>query len=562
MTNSKETIYIDVDDEITGIIDKVRDSASSLIVAVLPKRATVLQSSVNMKLLKRSADEASKKLVLITNEASLLPLAALSGIYVASDLNSKPDIPQMKDLKKSTNLSQENLDNNVINLEQSNPDQVEQPIGQLAKLAASIPLEDDIIPDQVVNLDKTKDSTVSKKPKKDKSLKVPNFNRFRVIFFLVVILLLIIGSGLYYALAIMPKAVIDIKTNASNIPINTPITLSTTSSSVDLVSNTIPAKQMSYSKTYTATVPTTGQQNNGQIASGNISISLSCSNSSSLNPPVNIPSGTGISYNNLTYITQASISLDTATNNKKCTNSPVSVLVDAVSPGSSYNLVSGAVMQVAPFTYDSVSYTSSDFSVSSLGISGGTDSIVQVVAQADINSATAQLNVNNNSASNILEQQFTQANLDPLPVTLTSSQPTVTDSAPVGATATSETVTEVITYNMYGVSKKDLVNILNSAISSQVSNSKQTILNNGFSNLSFNLGTSSTDLTLSTTAEVGPKINIKNLKKIIAGKKSGTVIADIKSNPNVTGVIMKLSPFWVTTVPTNPSDVIINIAKP
>ena len=76
---SKDTVYIDVDDEITTIIDKVRGSDKRIVALVLPKRAAVLQSVVNMKLLKRSADQAKKQLVLITSEAGLLPLARTFG---------------------------------------------------------------------------------------------------------------------------------------------------------------------------------------------------------------------------------------------------------------------------------------------------------------------------------------------------------------------------------------------------------------------------------------------------------------------------------------------------
>ena len=92
---AKDVIYIDVDDEITTIIDKVRGSQSKILALVLPKRATTLQSVVNMKLLKRSADETSKNLVLITSEAGLLPLAANVGMYVAKNLQSKPEIPHV-----------------------------------------------------------------------------------------------------------------------------------------------------------------------------------------------------------------------------------------------------------------------------------------------------------------------------------------------------------------------------------------------------------------------------------------------------------------------------------
>src|SRR5437868_6315178 len=90
---AKDTIYVDIDDEITGIIDKMRVSEGKVVALVLPKRATALQSIVNMRLLKRAADEDKKHVVLITSEAGLLPLAGAAGMYVAKSLASKPEVP-------------------------------------------------------------------------------------------------------------------------------------------------------------------------------------------------------------------------------------------------------------------------------------------------------------------------------------------------------------------------------------------------------------------------------------------------------------------------------------
>src|SRR4051794_40738177 len=89
----KETIYIDVEDEITAIIDKVEASKSKIVVLMLPKRATTLQSVVNMRLMKRAADTAKKNLVLVTSESALLPLAGAAGLHVAKDLKSAPEVP-------------------------------------------------------------------------------------------------------------------------------------------------------------------------------------------------------------------------------------------------------------------------------------------------------------------------------------------------------------------------------------------------------------------------------------------------------------------------------------
>src|ERR1700739_182626 len=106
----KDTIYIDIDDEITGIIDKLKASEGKIVAFVLPKRAGVFQSIVNMKLLKRAADSSKKNLVLITAEAGLLPLAGAAGIHVAKTLTSKPEIP----IAPAPDLAEETIDETPI----------------------------------------------------------------------------------------------------------------------------------------------------------------------------------------------------------------------------------------------------------------------------------------------------------------------------------------------------------------------------------------------------------------------------------------------------------------
>src|SRR3989344_6984982 len=89
----KDVIYLDIDDDITTIVDKVEGSKDKIVALVLPKRFATLQSIVNMRLLKHSADSAGKNIVLITSESALLPLAGAASLHVAKNLQSKPEIP-------------------------------------------------------------------------------------------------------------------------------------------------------------------------------------------------------------------------------------------------------------------------------------------------------------------------------------------------------------------------------------------------------------------------------------------------------------------------------------
>jgi len=105
MAEAKQTIYIDAEDDITAVIDKLNDAKKSIVALVLPKRADVLKSVVNMKLLKQSAKKAKKQAVIITTDESILRIAASTKTYTASSLKSKPAIPKPAAIKQTTKKS-------------------------------------------------------------------------------------------------------------------------------------------------------------------------------------------------------------------------------------------------------------------------------------------------------------------------------------------------------------------------------------------------------------------------------------------------------------------------
>ena len=95
----KDIIYIDTEDDITAIIGKIKASSDKIIALVPPKRAGVLQSAVNLRLLARTADKADKHLVIITNDRALIALSASAKIPVAKNLQSKPEVMEIPALE-------------------------------------------------------------------------------------------------------------------------------------------------------------------------------------------------------------------------------------------------------------------------------------------------------------------------------------------------------------------------------------------------------------------------------------------------------------------------------
>ena len=92
---NKDVIYIDVDDDVTAIIGKIKKAKEKIVALVPPKRTGALQSAVNLRLLERMAKNDKKKLVLITNNQALVALAASAKIPVAKNLQSKPELAEV-----------------------------------------------------------------------------------------------------------------------------------------------------------------------------------------------------------------------------------------------------------------------------------------------------------------------------------------------------------------------------------------------------------------------------------------------------------------------------------
>jgi hypothetical protein len=577
--NTRDTIYVDIDDEITALIDKVRQSSGKLVALVLPKRATVLQSIVNMKLLKRVTESEKKSIVLITTEAGLLPLAGAVGVYVAKTLESKPEIPISPDLSLRSQIPETINEDMSLPLSDSEeiPDLTKQAgkaasVGALAA-AAHQPLPPRLSDESVetVELD-NEDKRLSeeelaaaamgstksaKKLKKDKNLKVPNFERFRlllIIGIIVIIALIVLGI---LAFDVLPHAVIDVKTNASNVNANLNLTLDPQAQSVNASTGDIPASQVSQQKTFTQTINTTGQQNEGSTATGQVTF-VNCSGG-----PLTIPQGTTLSYNNLTYITQADASMSgSTTNNGLCVDythhDRSTVAITAQNPGSSYN--QGDASSPVTFTVNGYYGTQATGSAS-----GGTNNMVQTVAQADIATATAKINaIGSGNIKQSLMNQLRGQGLYPIGVTFSSSTPQIAANPTVGTASSTVTVTETVTYTLYGASKSDIVKLLNANILSQTGKN-QNIMSDGLSSNDFKqVGTNgSTDqVSLSALAEVGPNISAKQIKKQAAGKSPQAIISFIKNNPDVTSVTVRLSPFWVSSAPTNSAKITVQLAKP
>ena len=523
----KDVIYIDVEDDITAIISKVKASKEKIIALVPPKRTGVLQSAVNLRLLSRAAENIDKRLVLITSNTALSGLAASAQIPVAKNLQSRPEIAEIPALKVD--------DDDIIDGEEL-PDA---PVKEAAAVSSAVPASTISRIDIDGDAAPIKKPTQADKPKAKRGVKVPDFGDFRkrMIFGIGGGVLLIIF--LIWAIVFAPHATVVITAKTSGQNISVPITLGadlTTDSEKTTLKSVVKQEKVSQSVDFDAT----GSKDVGEKAKG--TVRFTSDSFSALMKGISIPAGTVLqSSSGKTFTTDRAVTLSVSAGNSD------SAGVTAAESGESYNGASGDVSG-APSSVNASFTTSS---------SGGTTKVVKVVLQADVEKAKQDIadqdttEVKNKLKTGfgsdiiVIDSSFTVNAADPI------SSPAIGAEAATGKAK----LTREMTYLMSGVAKAELNSYLDVALKDKLSNdSNQRIYDNGSGSAKFTEFKASDDnktasATFSATGQIGPKINDSQIKEEVKGKRTGEIAGDLKAIDGVSDVNVNLSPFWVQGVP-------------
>jgi hypothetical protein len=564
-TTGKDVLYIDIDDEITAIIDKVRSSHQKIVALVLPKRAAVMQSIVNMKLLKRTADEAKKHIVLITTEAGLLPLAAHVGVHVAKSLQSRPGIPLI------AGIAPPPTDDEDESMQFDPKLDSRRPVGEYAATAASPLTVDPTLEDEdTIELDNATPAAASKtdsplsnrpQPGKDKKLRIPDFNKFRLLLILGGVGVVVLAVGLYLALAVMPKATIAVKTDSNAVQVTSDVSFRTGASGIDVNNAVVPAVQQQVIKTQNQQVEATGQKDVGERATGSMKF-YNCNQLDTLaGNDRTIPAGTGVSADGLTFITAESVVVPPSNfdsnNGCKMNKASSAIKVVAQAAGEKYNV-------------DATDYSvagSSTVTGKGSAMAGGTSKVLKIVQQSDIDAAKQKIATQDSSTvKSELKNALIAKNLFALEGTFAAGQsPEVTPSVSVGTEADVVTVTQKTTYTMLGAKQDDLKKIITEQVNKKIDKNKQNIIEYGLADADFKTQSQQGDSTLVTmnaTAIAGSDLNVAEITKQVAGKKSNDAKEIIGAYPGVTQVTVKYSPFWVSSIPKKASKITVMVEKP
>lgn len=525
---NKDVIYIDIEDDITTIIGKIKASKQRIIALVPPRRTGILQSAVNIRLLARAAKSADKTIVIITNDSVLAGLAATAKIPVAKTLQSKPEIAEIPALKVDD-------ESDVI-------DGGKLAVGDMAEAAKKSSSDNDAA------IDSTIAAANEKEPKGLTSLKnmvkkpkVPNFSAFRKKFLLIGGGVLLFGVFLVWAIWFAPHATVIISAKTTSMTVSDTVSLSE-NAATNAKSNVIKSIKKEIAKEVSVEFSATGKKNVGEKATGVVVFKNVSPDS------VTIAAGTVLKNSGLSYTLNSSVTVPGGSYQRNCPGyicpGSASGVITASEGGAQYNAATG-----------SMSISVDDISASlRSATSGGTDKTATVVTASDIEAAKNKLSEKKieglkeqliasfgNSVKTVTES-YVENRSDP-------SSSVVVDGEATGAV----TLKSTITANMLAVDKNELKNFIESKLKDEISGKKaQRIYDNGAEKAAFSQFANARNaqtVRLTANGKVGPDIKEESVKDQAKGKSYGEVQSAIESINGVEDVDVKFSPFWVKSVP-------------
>ena len=566
---NKDTFYIEPEDDITDIINHIKASKQKIIALVPPKKLNVLRSSINLKLIARTAKMHDKAIVVVTTDPTLMKMAALSSLPFAKNLSSRPTLP--------SEFNEADLEYPAKAKKVSPSDEIE--INEKAAPASSVSRvrttnEDaanranntsNLTKNSTMNLDSEEvaknpeDEEADNQPKKILTL---DSLKNRIIIGVVAAVLLI-GSFVWaFILAPAAKISVKIKTIAENF-----------SENVSFVTDTKQAvskdgkfflETASLEKNSEVEFEATGEKNVGDKATGELRLiatfDMSTTTATASRPDVaTVPQGSAFAYRNLNFLTDQEVKIswdgsisncDAGRHNGKCQVAKT-VKATAIEGGAKYNIEavsSGWQSSVAGVE----GYANSAFK-------GGTDKIQKIVTASDITKAKEKLTEADGAKEELfekvpsddikIEDSYKKVTADP------TSSPAVDQPTENGKAK----LTAKTTYSVNYVDKAAVEEYVKSVVSTRLGGDQKIYETGNIFIEKFQNNNNAVTAKIKATLKTGPEVTEQSVLEKSLGKKVGEVTTLIKSINGVSDVEVNTSFPWVRQIPNDANKVSIKI---
>lgn len=575
---NKDIYYIEPEDDITDIINHLKSSKQKVVALVPPKKLSVMRSAINLKLIAKTAKNLDKAVVIVTIDPILMKLAATSGLPFSKNLQTRPILPsEYKDAPVITKTPVKASPISEIDDSESS-DQTEELGSKQTNLTNSKKTEktafinnptDSKNPQKsqkevVENLDSTEldqDSEDLEEDKKKKTKKIPSFDSMRkwIILGIALFIVLVVGGVWAFVFAPAAKIMVKIKTTPDNFSEN--ISLVNVADQASNKDGKILLESETLERESTIDFEATGERNDGEKASGKLTLtanfSFSTSSASPSNPDrISVPIGSAFAKGNLNYLTIANTDFSWDGSTTSCTvrttnTCQIRKTVDVIA------FEGGTRFNIDPAASGWQSSVEKVDAFNPNAFTGGTDKIVKIVTASDVEKAKAQANqVDEGKDELFAKVKETELRID---ASYKKNLGSATPSPAIGEVAAEgkAKLLAKITYKVNVLDKTAIEEYIRNLVSSRLGEDQKIYEIGSLFIERFQENNNSAKL--KAIVKTGPEVTEKTVLDKSLGKKIGEVTTLIKSINGVSEVKVDTSFPWVRSIPDDVNKVSVTI---
>ena len=567
---NKDVIKVTPEDDIADIISGIKKSTQKIIAIVPPTPSGVLRSAVNIKLILKASSEAKKIPVLITTDPVLLKFATKFNLHVADSLQSKPYIPADSDIENTSSATDsESVTEDFLKPSDGIPEAILSEAHENSNSDQSDSDED--VPEN--NSDSDSSVIVEEKdPEKKKlpsnfSKKFPWISSHIKLVVIGFVALMGIAAFFVWAITVAPAVGIKVVVKTSSSNFSESVSFTKDSLSEDSKSGKFFLQDEKGSDEQKYEFKATGSKDIGEKSKGTLVVSTRFDVTIG-EDKVSIPANSQFVYGGRSYLAAENYSIkwNGLADIAKCENGSISdiglgclitktIEVVAAEPGADYDLPEGKNDWSSP----SVKGLSNIYN--NTPISGGSTKVVTVVSQSDVDNARGKI------AESVTESEGRTRLMSKISDTMLVINDTFEYSAgeiecnvQVDEQVPDGVVPAVSQKTEYSISVIDKVRLEEFITAKATLAADQKIYSVGDPFVEyFNKNGDSYTAKLKTTYKVGPKVTESEILEKSKGRKIGEVQSLLKSINGVGSVNITPSYFWVSSVPTDPNKISIEL---
>lgn len=593
-----EEIYLEVDEEVTSVIEKIKKSAKANIVLSLPRNAVLGQSVVNLKLVHKEAQSNSKEVAIVTSDKVTRNLAERVGFVVYDSVKGisfagsekaksaskakiteelKPEPAETKNEETSQPLQRARFDSNAKSKE-ATTGAVAEAAAATSELASAgfvsqsldVPhADEDVSSVEEVEHDDPEPKQPTAPPL-EKSVADPSPSTSRMIpsrgnlrFFRqqkkkaavlpIVIFLVLIICGLVTAAFMIPSASVKVTVKAQSFEETIKSSVDTEVTSVDVEKAVIPGKSLAIEQVSKSSAKATGKKDKGTKASGTLTLYNGWDST-----PRTLAAGATIKAQKSanTFVLTKAVTIPGATSSISggkavIVAGQVAATVEASAPGEAYN--EGANLT---FIIPSIPTAQQDsiYGTSSAAFTGGTSSVVTVVSESDLTKLSENIKSQNKdeAVAEIKKQAGDSIVVDKAIQTLSQD---IESSAQAGDEADSVEVTVTGKFSLVTFTKQDQQQLLEKLLASKIPEGQELVTQGDAvtpdtSNYELNLVSEKRlELTNNLKAFTAQKFDQNLVKRTLIGADPKEVQSIVTKNVPTLSVEVEKQPSWWPRLP-------------